>query len=215
MFLTMKWSLFHPMKDLIPVLERQAALLTDSAKCFCEMQETLDPDAWKKCFHQMRNLEHKGDALLTEFREQIGQRLMGVSRRRELTTIAMAMDDCLDVLKDASNAVTIYRPVKIDAQLQDLTRIILDEAMALRRLMPLLQDMKTNATAIKLQADRVTELEHDADEAYETYIGYIFSQEPDLREMTKYKNLAELYEKATDSEKHVADCVRILLMRVE
>ena len=31
--------------------------------------------------------------------------------------------------------------------------------------------------------------------------------------MTKYKNLAELYEKATDAGKHVSDCVRILVMR--
>ena len=61
----------------------------------------------------------------------------------------------------------------------------------------------------------MTELEHDADEAYEAYVGYIFSEEPDLREMTKYKNLAELYEKATDSEKHVSDCIRILLMRYD
>jgi uncharacterized protein Yka (UPF0111/DUF47 family) len=80
-------------------------------------------------------------------------------------------------------------------------------------MMSLLVNMKKNATAITLQADRVTELEHDADEAYETYVGFIFAQEPDLREMTKYKNLAELYEKATDSGKRVADCVRILVMR--
>jgi uncharacterized protein Yka (UPF0111/DUF47 family) len=56
-------------------------------------------------------------------------------------------------------------------------------------------------------------MEHAADDAYEEYIGYIFSKEEDLREMTKYKNLAELFEKATDSEKHVADCVRLMVLR--
>jgi uncharacterized protein Yka (UPF0111/DUF47 family) len=76
-------------------------------------------------------------------------------------------------------------------------------------------NIKKNAASISLLADRVRELEHDADEAYEAYVGYIFSEEPDLREMTKYKNLAELYEKATDTEKHVSDCIRILLMRYE
>ena len=88
-----------------------------------------------------------------------------------------------------------------------------DEAKAIRQLTPLLRGIKKNTTGITLLADRVTELEHDADEAYESYVGYIFSEEPDMREMTKYKNLAELYEKATDSGKHVADCVRILVMR--
>lgn len=208
------WHIFHPTKDLIPILERQAALLCQSAKLFCQMQTTLDKESWKNTFKEMRNLEHQGDALLTEFREEIAQCVsLGPGVRRELTTISMSMDDCLDVLKDCSNALTIYKPTKIDEQLKELARIIVDETTALRQVMPLLSDIKKNATAIGLQADRVTELEHDADEAYENYVGYIFSEEPDLREMTKYKNLAELYEKATDSGKHVADCVRILMMR--
>ena len=210
----LNWRLFHPTRDLIPILERQASLLCQSADIFCQMQETLDPDAWKISFKEMRNLEHQGDALLTEFREEIAPRVsLGPGARRELTTISMAMDDFLDVLKDCSNALTIYRPAKIDSQLKEIARINADETKALKRMMPLLADIKKNATSITLQADRVTELEHDADEAYESYVGYIFSEEPDMREMTKYKNLAELYEKATDSGKHVADCVRILLMR--
>ena len=125
----------------------------------------------------------------------------------------MALEDCLDVVKDAANALPIYKPAKIDTQLQELSRIILEEARALSDIFPLLSDMRKSASAIVLLADRVKELEHDADEAYEEYIGHIFAEEADIREMTKYKNLAELYEKATDSEKHVADCVRILLMR--
>ena len=48
---------------------------------------------------------------------------------------------------------------------------------------------------------------------FEVFNERVFAEEPDMREMTKYKNLAELYEKATDSGKHVADCARILVMR--
>ena len=208
------WHLFHPTRELIPILKRQASLMCQSAEQFCQMQKTLDPDTWKNTFKEMRNLEHQGDALLTEFREEMAQCFsLSPGARRELTTVSMAMDDFLDVLKDCSNALNIYKPAKIDEQLQELSRIIQAEAAALRQMMPLLSDIKKNATAITLQADRVTELEHDADEAYENYVGYIFAEEPDMREMTKYKNLAELYEKATDSGKHVADCVRILVMR--
>ncbi len=206
-------SLFYPTRDLIPILERQADLLCDSSRLFCEMQLTLDAEIWKKNFSEMRNLEHRGDALLTEFCEEISHISLGPGVRRELTTVSMAMDDFLDVLKDSANALNIYKPAKIDPQLQELSRIVEDEAKAIRQLIPLLRGIKKNTTAITLQADRVTELEHDADEAYESYVGYIFSEEPDMREMTKYKNLAELYEKATDSGKHVADCVRILVMR--
>lgn len=206
---------FYPMRELVPIFESQAGLLEESSRLLCEMHQTLDPANWRKLFYEIRNNEHKGDAMLTEFREAQRALPLRAGVRRELRTIAMALDDALDVLKDASNAINIYNPAKIDPQLQDLARIIVDEASALRQAFPLLRDIKKNASAIQLQADRVTELEHDADEAYEAYVGYIFSEEPDLREMTKYKNLAELYEKATDSEKHVSDCIRILLMRYD
>ena len=206
---------FYPMRELVPIFESQAGLLEESSRLLCEMQQTLDPANWRKLFYEIRNNEHKGDAMLTEFREAQRALPLRAGVRRELRTIAMALDDALDVLKDASNAINIYNPAKIDPQLQDLARIIVDEASARRQVFPLLRDVKKNASAIQLQADRVTELEHDADEAYEAYVGYIFSEEPDLREMTKYKNLAELYEKATDSEKHVSDCIRILLMRYD
>lgn len=205
--------LFYPTRDLIPILERQAKLLHESAGYFTTMQETLDQESWKNSFKEMRSLEHQGDALLTEFREEITHISLGPGVRRELTTVSMAMDDFLDVLKDCANALNIYKPAKIDPQLKEIARIVLDETRALLQMMPLLNGLKKHVTAITLQADRVTELEHDADEAYEGYVGYIFSQEPDMREMTKYKNLAELYEKATDCGKKVADCVRILLMR--
>ena len=138
---------------------------------------------------------------------------MGSLSRTDLTTIAMSMDDSLDVIKDAAKAVQIYRPKKIDQQLQDLAQLISDEAQALRDLLPMLWHIRDKATAISLQCDRVTEMEHAADDAYEEYIGYIFTEEEDIREMTKYKNLAELLEKATDSEKHVADCVRLMVLR--
>lgn len=207
-------ALFNPTRELIPLLTRQALFYGQSAAQLVQMQQTLDPSAWKTMHKEIRTLEHQGDALLTEFRGEMGRRIFrSQGMRKDITTVAMALDDCLDVVKDASNALLIYQPAKIDPQLQDLARIIQDEATVLKTLIPLLANIRKNATDITLQCDRVTELEHDADEAYENYVGYIFAKEPDLREMTKYKNLAELYEKATDSGKHVADCVKILLMR--
>ena len=205
--------LFHPKRDLMPIFSQQAAFLCQTSEALCHMLSTMDTAEWKRIQKEIKACEVQGDALLTEFREQLSERLLGQLSRTDLTTVAMSMDDCLDVIKDASKAVLIYHPKKIDAQLKDLSQIIRDEALALRELLPLLWSIRRNSSAISLQCDRVAELEHAADDAYEEYIGYIFSEEEDLREMTKYKNLAELFEKATDSEKHVADCIRLMVLR--
>lgn len=206
-------NLFKSKKDLMPIFSQQAAFLCQASEALVNMLSTKDQDEWKRYQKEIKTCEVQCDALLTEFREQLSERLIGSMSRTDLTTVAMSMDDCLDVIKDASKAVLIYNPKKIDSQLLDLAQIIQSEARALQELLPLLWDISHKASAISLQCDRVAELEHSADDAYEEYIGYIFSSEDDLREMTKYKNLAELFEKATDSEKHVADCIRIMVLR--
>ena len=205
--------LFDGKHDLTPVFARQADLLCQSSDTLVRMLSTYDPEQWKVCQREIKSCETQGDALLQDFREQLSLRLLGSLNRTDLTTIAMSMDDSLDVIKDAAKAVQIYQPRKIDPQLQELAQLISSEAHALRDLLPMLWHIKEKATAISLQCDRVTEMEHAADDAYEEYIGYIFSKEEDLREMTKSKNLAELFEKATDSQKHVADCVRLMVLR--
>lgn len=207
------WRYFSSGRQLIPILQRMSALLEEASSLLIDMNGTMDASAWKRTFAEIRSKEHMGDALLTEFREISANCYMKAGTRREMTTVAMSADDALDVIKDAANALNIYSPAKVDETLLALTRIIGEQSHAIAAVMSLLNDMKGNSADIILQADRITELERDADELYEQYIGQIFRSEPDLREMTKYKNLAELYEKATDSEKHVADCIRILMMR--
>ena len=205
--------LFDGKRDLTPFFTRQADLLCQSSDTLVRMLSGVDPDEWNVRQREIKSYETQGDALLQEFREQLSERLLGSLRRTDLSAIAMSMDDSLDVIKDAAKAVQIYQPRKIDQQLQDLAQLISGEAHAIRELLPLLWHIKDKAKAISHQCDRVTEMEHAADDAYEEYIGYIFSEEEDMREMTKYKNLAEIFEKATDSGKRIADNVRKLFLQ--
>ena len=205
--------LFQGKRDLTPFFERQSDILCRASDTLVRMLSEVNPEQWNLRQREIKSFETQGDALLQEFREQLSDRLLGSLKRTDLSAIAMSMDDSLDVIKDAAKAVQIYQPRKIDQQLQDLAQLISGEAHALRELVPMLWHIREKGTAIAHQCDRVTEMEHAADDAYEEYIGYIFTQEEDMREMTKYKNLAEILEKATDTQKHVADCVRQMVLR--
>ena len=208
-------NVFHTKKELMPICRRQAALLLQGSQLLCNMLETMDQESWKSLYKDIRNLEHQGDAVLDEFRTVSAHCFLRSGPRRELTTIAMSVDDALDVVKDAANALLIYKPARIDPQLKELAHIIQVQAQVLNSVLIPLENERKNQTQIKLLVDRVTELERDADETYENYVGYIFAEEPDLREMTKYKNLAELFEKATDTVKRASDDIRILVMRYD
>ena len=87
------------------------------------------------------------------------------------------------------------------------------EADALVKMMPFLGEMKKNYSQISVQCERITELEHAADDTYAEYISYIFEKESDPIELMKYKNIAEILEAATDAAKRVSDSVRKIIMR--
>lgn len=176
------------------------------------MFESGDREEWLRVEQEIKSCEVQGDALLTEFHEQLSDRWILPVDKLDLQSVAMALDDCLDVIKDTSKAVLIYHPGRIDPQLCDLAQLALSQSVAIQSIIPLLSDIKNNLSDIQLQCDRVTELEHAADDGYEDYIGHIFQCVDDVRELIKYKNLAEMLENTTDAYKKISDNVRKLLL---
>lgn len=204
---------FAPRTDFVPIFSQQAAFLCQSADALAAMLKADDVTDRRRFERVTKMCEVQGDAVLAEFRELLKGRMIGSMNKLDLQQVAMSMDDCLDVTKDAAKAIHIYNPAKIDPHLHELTLLIRRQADALKDLMPLLADVKKNFSKLTLYCDQVKELEHAADDTYEEYIGYIFEKEPDLREMTKYKNLAELFEKVTDMEKKVSDDIRKMAIK--
>ena len=200
-------------KDFIPIFSQQAGFVCQTSAALVEMLKTRDDNEWLRLEKEIKLCEIQGDALLNEFYEFLSGNLFSKISRFDLQTIAMAMDDCLDVIKDTSKAILIYMPNRIDSQLLELAQMIKAEADALRVIFPLLKDIKSSYTQINLQCDRVKELEHAADDAYEEYIGFIFKANIDVKEMIKYKNIAECLENATDAGKKVADNVRKIILK--
>ena len=104
-FLRTLRHLFDAKRDLTPFFERQAELLCQSSDILVRMFTAVDPEQWILRQREIKSLETQGDALLQDYREQLSERLMGSLSRTDLTTIAMSMDDSLDVIKDAAKAL--------------------------------------------------------------------------------------------------------------
>ena len=198
--------------DFVPILARQTDFLCKTSSLLVEMFGTDDVELRSRMEKEIKSCEVQGDALLTEFHEMLSGRPFVQVNKLDLQAVAMAMDDCLDVIKDTSKAVLIYRPVKLDDQLRELAQMAKSQSEVLHDTIPLLVDLKKNIPAISMACERVTELEHAADDAYEEYMGYIFSNEENTRELIKYKNLAEMLENATDAHKRISDNIRKLLL---
>ena len=198
--------------EFIPIMIQQSDFLTKAASLLASMFASSDRDIWDINEKEIKSCEVQGDALLSEFHEMLSGGLVMKVNKMDLQSVSMAIDDCLDAIKDTAKAVQIYQPGHIDSQLEELSQIARSQSEALHDMIPLLYDIRKNQTSISLCCDRVTELEHAADDAYEEYIGFIFNNVNDVRELIKYKNLAEMLENTTDAHKKISDRVRNLLL---
>lgn len=197
--------------EFIPILVQQADFMSKSSTLLASMFSSSDRDLWLSNEKEIKACEVQADALLSEFHEILSGGLMKVNKL-DLQSVSMAMDDCIDAIKDTAKAVLIYQPEHIDIQLEELSQIAKAQSGVIQDMIPSLYDIRKSQSAISLCCDRVTELEHTADEAYEEYIGLIFNKVNDVRELIKYKNLAEMLENTTDAHKKISDRVRNLLL---
>lgn len=205
--------LFSRKQQYTPVFIQQATYLQQASNALCGMTETMEPSKWRMMEKEVKACEVQGDALLTEFQEQLYESLMTSIRRSDMQTIAMSIDVFLDHINDSAKSILLYNPLRLDPQIKDLAQYIRTESDALRKIMELLTDPRRNYAQIVLQCDRITELEHAADDTFAEYIGYIFTHEDNALEVMKYKNIAETFESATDAAKDVSDKVRTIVLR--
>lgn len=196
----------------MPVLAQQATYLLHASSTLCEMTETMDPVKWRKLEKEIKACEIQGDALLTEFHEQLYEVLIRKMMRNDIQTVAMNLDEFLDNINDSAKSIPLYMPKRIDSQIVDLAQYINAAADSIKKLMPLFGDFRRNYAKIAVQCERITELEHAADDTFAEYIGYIFTHESDPIELMKYKNIAETFEAATDAAKRVSDSIRKIIL---
>lgn len=206
-------SLTKRKKENFNIFVQQASYLQQASYALCRMMDTMNNVVWKSCEKEVKVCEVQGDALLTEFQEQLYERFIGPMKRTDMQTIAMSIDEFLDSINDAAKSMLLYLPGRIDPPLKELALYIRSQAESIKFLMSYCYDIKHNYAQMINLCDRITELEHAADDSYEEYIGSIFTNEKNAIELMKYKNIAEALEASTDAAKRISDNVRKIILR--
>ena len=197
----------------LTVFAQQTGYIQQAAGALCDMTETTDSAEWRRLEKEIKACEVQGDAILTELHAQLSERLALSLRKMDVQTIALHLDDLLDHINDSAKSFHLYNPPRVDSQLSDLAQYLFAQTDAIKLLLSQFGDLKKNYSQIVLQCERITELEHAADDAYEEYIGFIFRNEENAIDVIKFKNIAETLEAATDAAKRVSDIVRKVIYK--
>ena len=117
-------GLFASKTHILPIYTQQVAYIKQASSALVKMTCTNEHEEWKRLEKEVKLCETQGDAMLTEFYEQLYEGVFTSLDRLDLQAIAMYIDEFLDNINDSAKSVLLYLPDRIDQQLVELAKYI-------------------------------------------------------------------------------------------
>ena len=162
-------------------------------------------EAEQQC-NQVDVAEKAADRITHETIRQLHKSFITPLDREEIHQLITNLDNILDLTQDAAQTVTLYDIRHITPEAIRLSEIGLQCAERVRDAVGLLTSMDNGPRILKL-CHEIDELESAADREMRGAMSRLFREEPDVRELIKYRAIYELLETVTDRCEDVANII--------
>ncbi len=156
--------------------------------------------------------EHEGDFITHTIIEQLNTTFITPFDREDISRLTSAMDDVVDRLEGAADAMVVYRIKEPTEEARRLTSIIVKSAEVLNMAVPLLRE-RSEMKRILEHCIEINRLENEADRVHRGAMIGVFANATDALETLKWRDIYELLESATDMCEDVADALQALVMK--
>jgi predicted phosphate transport protein (TIGR00153 family) len=110
--------------------------------------------------------EHDADNIIRETLGTVRRTFLTPFDRGAITSLIGSMDDAIDEMHAAANAVDLYDFSDFEPEMKDMVAIIIDSARLLAEALPLLRDVGPNAGRLHELTERLVRMEGHADELH-------------------------------------------------
>ena len=155
--------------------------------------------------------EKSADNITHEAMRQLHTSFITPLDREEIHLLITNLDDILDLIQDTSQTITLYDIRHITQEAVKLSEIVLQCAEKVRSAVALLVSMDNGQQILKI-CHEIDELESEADREMRGAMSRLFREEPDVRELIKYKAIYELLEMVTDRCEDVANIIEGIVL---
>ncbi len=156
--------------------------------------------------------EHEGDFITHSIMEQLNTTFITPFDREDIARLTSAMDDVVDRLEGAADAMMVYRIATPTSEAKRLTAIVVQSAEVLRMAIPMLRS-KSQMKRILEHCIEINRLENEADRVHRDALIRLFADTTDAMHTLKWRDIYELLESATDRCEDVADALQALVMK--
>jgi predicted phosphate transport protein (TIGR00153 family) len=203
----MAWSLIPREEKFFTLFDRMAAKVVEGAKKFNELIENYT-DVEDKA-KRIKEIEHECDLIAHEVIDKLNKTFITPLEREDISSLVKYLDDVMDDIEATSSRFVMYGMKKPTAAVGELGRIIFSAAEQLQKAVNSIQEPQNLATFLV----EINRLENQADLICREQIAKLFREEPDVREILKWKEVYEQLEACADRCEDVADVIEDIVVK--
>jgi predicted phosphate transport protein (TIGR00153 family) len=207
-------------KFLLPRVERFHELLgrdtenlLAAARLFSQIAHTTDFEERRVKMVQLRALEHEGDMITKQVFEALNASFITPFDRDDIQSIAMDLDNVLDNVEAAAAYLVIFELHEAPDALRQFSEILVTLVQHVATATSLFWEMK-NERAVREHLVRVSELENQADQLYNTVIADLFKSDGrNPIEIMKWKEVYQGLEEACDACRDYSNIIASVMVK--
>lgn len=161
---------------------------------------------------ELKDREHAGDKITHEVIDLLRETFLTPFDRHDMYTLAVKLDDILDIIYYIGNRMTRYNIEKMPKEVSKMTDIILCASEELAKAVAGLRNMK-NSRKVLDHCVEINSLENEADDQMNHVIEELFSGEWGAMEVIKVKEMVENLEMCADKCEDVANIIEGIILK--
>jgi len=147
--------------------------------------------------NEITELEHEGDSITHQIMEQLNRTFVTPFDREDIALLANAMDDVVDRIRDAADAMFIYKVNHPSQNAWQLSDIIVQATTEVEKAVTQLRHSPKLGQILE-RCVEINRLENMADRVWRTAMSELFNDTTDITEIIKWREIYESMESATD-----------------
>ncbi|MCX6326608.1 MAG: DUF47 family protein [Bacteroidia bacterium] len=200
--------------SFFPLFESDAQNLVKATELLKELMSSTEIEEHERIHKEIKDIEHIGDEITDKTYVQLNKSFITPFDREDIHELTAHIDDVVDSINGISRRVCLYKPKKLIPIYKEMADLIYEGAREIEIAIHCLKDPVANKEKISKACEKVTAIEHKADELYFVGVSELFEKEEDPKELLKNNKILEILERCVDEEEDVTDTLKAILIKM-
>lgn len=203
-FVRSKTNIFHQFEELCIVLLKTGDELSRVPASF--------PNDIEERARILRALENEADDITHRIIDEVNKTFITPLDREDLYMLAHRIDDVIDFIENAVSNFVVYGITAPRAYLEEFCILTHKATKEVAESVRGLNDLK-NSCHIFTHTLEINNLESQADEIFKKALSDLFHNEPDTKEIMKWKDIFQSFERALDRAEDVSNVIEGIVLK--